>query len=259
MLNYDNKIKNLQDRKAFWNPLIVRFWGGVVAEHIPKGFCVLEVCKMKALELTGQKFGRLTVVARIEQSEFGHLLWWCLCECGEYVIVLGYHLKNADTKSCGCLQRDIVRTHGKRYMPEYNVWSSMKDRCTNFNNVDYKNYGGRGIIFCEKWLKFENFFADMGPKPSCKHTIERILNNGNYEPTNCIWATQTIQSHNMRVRKDNNTGYRGINWDKIKKKYRVRIGNDYKRLNLGHFIVLQDAIIARKAGELKYWGKVSNA
>ena len=90
-------------------------------------------------------------------------------------------------------------SHGLRGIPEYNVWAGMKDRTGNSNSAAYKNYGGRGIKVCDRWLSsFSNFIEDMGRRPSDKHTIERVDNDGNYEPRNCIWATRDVQSKNQR-------------------------------------------------------------
>ena len=217
--------------------------------------------KGKKLELIGQKFGRLVVVTRCGSNEYKSRLWFCECDCGEYLIVLGGSLSHGDTKSCGCLQRELAHkgTHRKINTPEYRVWSSMKARCLNNKAQAFDNYGGRGITVCKQWLKFENFIADMKERPSNKHTIERINNNGNYEPKNCIWATYIINIRNRRKSKNNTTGCSGVSWDKKMKRYRAVIIANYKKISLGCFKKLSDAIIARKDGELKYWGKVSNA
>ena len=227
-----------------------------MAEHIPRGFCVLEDMGMrKGLELLGKRFGRLTVIARAGRDKHGHSLWWCLCKCREYVIISGSNLNNKSTKSCGCLNRDVLRkrnlTHGKRYTSEYNAWANIKARCFNSKNTRFKNYGGRGITVCKRWDNFENFIADMGKKPSSKHTIERVDNNGNYEPGNCVWATYTINNRNKRKRKNNKTGYNGVSQNKRTKKYVAQID----KIHLGCFGKLQDAVTARRNGELKYWGK----
>ena len=218
---------------------------------------------MKALELVGQQFGRLVVIAKAGRNRWGRLLWWCLCECGEYVIIPGNSLKRKLTESCGCLHRELLRkqntTHGGYNTPEHRSWRAMKDRCLNKKSPRYKDYGDRGIkIEDDRWLNFKNFYADMGNKIKGT-TLERLNNEKGYNKKNCCWDTYKKQSHNKRIHKKNTTGCSGVCWDKKIKKYKARIGIDYKEIHLGYFNILQDAINIRKIAELKYWGKVSNA
>lgn len=160
------------------------------------------------IDITGQSFGRLTVIKECEERRNGKLFWHCKCECGNYTDVVSQHLRNESTRSCGCLFTDELTkrltTHGltkrgAKKPSEYNVWSGMLSRCSNVKEDRYKDYGGRGITVCERWLNsFENFLADMGNRPSLDHSIDRIDVNGNYEPTNCRWATEFQQSRNRR-------------------------------------------------------------
>ena len=215
----------------------------------------------KTLELVGQQYGQLIVIAKAGKNKWNHPLYWCLCSCGEYIIIMGSDLarKQRSTKSCGCLKRKLAGKqrliHGQSDTKIYWVWANMRARCFYDKHIDFKNYGGRGITVCKRWFKFENFIADMGKRPSNKHAIERISNDGNYEPKNCIWVLQAINNRNKRKYKNNTTGCNGVYWNKINKTYMVQINKIY----LGCFKKLSDAIIARKDGELKYWGKVSNA
>lgn len=157
------------------------------------------------IDLTGKKYGRLTVINEVlKRSKDRAVFWECKCECGSIVKVTGNHLKSGHTKSCGCLYNPEMNTkHGYnrrgRVRPEYTIWNSMKYRCNNPSYKEYYLYGGRGIKVCDRWLLFENFIADMGDRPTKKHSIERRDVNGNYEPSNCFWATIEEQQNNKRT------------------------------------------------------------
>jgi hypothetical protein len=154
---------------------------------------------MERKELAGQQFGRLTAIKFVSGAKYSS--WLCRCSCGVEVEVITAHLTNGCTKSCGCLNRDVARKnstkHGLSYTSEYDCWVNMKDRCLNSKHKAYKYYGGRGIKVCDRWLNsFENFILDMGKKPAPELSLERIENDGNYEPGNCRWATSKEQRLN---------------------------------------------------------------
>lgn len=157
-------------------------------------------------DLTGQRFGRWTVLYYVGNNKHNQPTWLCRCDCGNVVVTSANGLRRGTTKSCGCRRSDVSRqsknhfapTHGMSRTPEFRVWMSMLDRCQNPQSQPYRHYGGRGIKVCERWQDFENFFADMGNRPSPKYSLDRIDNDGDYRPDNCRWATMKEQNSNRR-------------------------------------------------------------
>jgi hypothetical protein len=161
------------------------------------------------VDLRGCRFDRLLVVERVlqERGSATYGIWDCQCDCGNHIKVLTRDLKAGKSKSCGCLRKEMATTHGKSRSSTYRIWAGMLQRCINQSNTGYVDYGGRGIMVCDAWKdSFEKFYEDMGPRPSPKHSIDRIDVNGNYSKDNCRWATQTEQRRNMRNTLKVNTG-----------------------------------------------------
>ena len=161
------------------------------------------------IDEAGRRYGRLTVESISGKDRANAILWTCLCDCGASVVVGGRNLRSGTTRSCGCLQREAATRSGQgntrhghaptgHRSPEYRAWSAMLERCTNERHAAWNDYGGRGISVCERWRSFDAFLSDMGPRPSRQHTLDRVNNDGNYEPANCRWATWTQQARNRR-------------------------------------------------------------
>lgn len=146
--------------------------------------------------------------------------------------------------------------HGLKHTPEWLAWKNMRQRCLNKNHSQYGDYGGRGIIICDRWDSFVNFYTDMGVKPSRSHSIDRIDNDGDYEPSNCRWTTKTVQVINRRPAKNNSSGIVGVSFYKSKAKWQAAIKVDGTSMHLGYFEDVDDAKNARKNAEQRYFAPV---
>lgn len=206
----------------------------------------------KFIDLTGMKFGRLTVL-RIDFKTKTTIYWICKCDCGTIKSIIGDSVRCGKTKSCGCYAiektNERCTKHGDSPFngaaSEYYIWKSMKDRCRNPNNKCYHNYGGRGISVCAEWIhSYETFLKDVGRKPTPKHTLERIENNKGYYKGNVRWATRTEQMNNTRA--NVNVTINGVTknlkqWCIEKGLYQSSV---YRRMKKGWSI--QDAIYTEK-------------
>lgn len=165
-----------------------------------------------AIDLTGQRFGRLTVIERAGSNKWNQAKWRCKCDCGNEIVTLGNLLQRGGTRSCGCLAAELWAvnhlnahtTHGGTNSRLYCVWYDMKVRCENKNSRGYKWYGAKGVTICEEWHDFAKFREwamstgyDLDAKPG-ECTLDRIDPFGNYEPSNCRWVSMSVQRRNRR-------------------------------------------------------------
>ena len=205
-------------------------------EQLPKPFLVEDLGMMLTTESSKRKF------------RFG--LYRCGF-CGEEFRTQINSVKSKTTKSCGCHRKrrssETHKTHGLIGTKLYVIWKGIKGRVLNVKNHKYIDYGGRGITICDEWLDVQNFYnwaMSNGYEENKGLSIDRIDNDGNYEPSNCRWTTQTIQTRNQRIRKNNKSGYKGVSFIEDNNNFRVTITVDRKRINLGRFKTAVEGAIA---------------
>lgn len=156
---------------------------------------------MQRFDHSGIRYGRLTPVRFVPGRRKS--TWLCLCDCGKEKEVSTHHFLSGATTSCGCYNKERMaekqRRHGMYFSRQFKVWKSMVARCLKPYNTSYKNYGARGISVCKRWMKWENFWEDMGPSYREDLELDRIDNDGNYEPGNCRWTTRLVNMNNKRT------------------------------------------------------------
>ena len=169
--------------------------------------------------------------------------------CGDEFRTQIFKVKSGHTKSCGCYKKrrmsETHKTHGLKNTRLYTIWGNIKARILNPKNERYNDYGGRGITICEEWLDIHNFYNwAIQNGYSDELSIDRIDNDGNYEPSNCRWTTQTIQCRNQRIQTNNTSGYKGVSYNKRANKYKAQVKVNYKNIYLGIFPTAVEAAIA---------------
>jgi hypothetical protein len=218
--------------------------------------------------LKGQRFGRLTALYTVPNNNY-HTRWHCICDCGNTKDVLQQNLVNGHVRSCGCLHVERNKeklavlnesmqreSHHETKTRLYHIWINMKSRCFDENSTTFHHYGGRGITVCREWassfLSFREWATANGY--SDELSIDRINVDGNYCPENCRWVSGSIQQFNKRKPRRNTSGHVGVSWNKKSGKWYSYITKDYVMHFLGSFDSLDDAIAARKAAEIQYFG-----
>ena len=168
----------------------------------------------KKIDITGERYGRLVVIRELSKNSIGETMWLCQCDCGRLIILRGSSLRSGNTRSCGCLKGESLKTRGITHNGTgtrlYHIWANMIQRCTNENNKCWARYGGRGITVCDEWFYFTNFkkwALENGYSENL--SIDRINVNKGYSPTNCRWSDSITQANNKRT--NHYIDYRGRN------------------------------------------------
>lgn len=207
---------------------------------------------MKFVDRTGRRFGKLVVVEEAGRNANKKVLWRCTCDCGKETVVTSGSLVTGNTNSCGCYLKEKITKHGGWKKSSYNTWRAMMRRCHNPKDKDYKRYGAKGIVVCDRWHEYLNFESDMG-EPVGKETMDRIDPTGNYEPKNCRWATPTVQARNVGVRRTTASGYTGVHHRNGKWYGEITVKT--KKYYSKACSTVEEAAVARKELEALHWNK----
>ena len=211
-------------------------------------------------DMINKKFGYLTVLKKTKYRKHDRVMFLCVCKCGNETYANSSDLKRGRKRSCGCLKSKNNATNNRSSHPLYKTWISMKYRCYNKNEKRYTDYGGRGIKVCDRWLEsFDNFYEDMGDKPTSKHSLDRIDVNGDYEPSNCRWADTFMQAQNTRLETKSKTKIKNIilYYDDVYLCRITRKGKERKYLtkNLENAIRVRDAWLKEYDEDSLLWVK----
>jgi hypothetical protein len=223
------------------------------------------------IDLTGQKFGRLTALYPVPNNTH-HTRWHCVCECGNTKDVLQQNLCNGHVQSCGCLlaERNAEKLasinsalnrelHNETKTRLYHIWIGIKSRCFDADSSSYRNYGGRGISVCNEWANSYTAFKDWALSAGYTDnlSIDRIDVDGDYSPNNCRWVSNSTQQFNKRKSNRNTSGHVGVSWNKKERRWVAYITKDHVVHWLGLFDNIDDAIKARETAETMYYGQIS--
>ena len=194
-------------------------------------------------KLIGETWRKYPTETSMQKATYG--LFECQYCKKEFECIV-QSISSGNTKSCGCLCKGQP-THGLTYNKFYDTWRNMKNRCTNPSDIGYKNYGERGITVCAEWLDVSNFvaWAEVTHPNIEGYSLDRIDNNKGYSPDNCTWSSRTMQNINRRMQVTNTSGYNGISWNKKNSNWRAVIGIATKKVYIGSFPTVQEAVLAR--------------
>lgn len=202
-------------------------------------------------DIEGQRFGKLTVGAYLGRNANGKPIWAVVCDCGSAKEICGHDLTSGNTRSCGCALTEMLvarnqslKTHGMKDSPEWRAWHCMKCRCLNSRNAAFPRYGGRGITVCKEWQEsFIKFFSHVGPRPTPQHSLDRIDNNGNYEPGNVRWATWLEQNNNRCTTRKIEVRGEAISIAEVARRYQIPETTLHRLLFQQHWTI--DQVLAR--------------